>query len=178
MLDLKIIEHDNQRILTTQQLADGYGTTAQYITNNFNRNKNRYVLSKHYYCLEGEVLRDFRTINQIDLSLKLNKLYLWTERGALLHAKSLNTDKAWEVYDILVDTYFRAQEMTANHYINDIKYNVSAREEKLNDVMDILSKPIAEETYYVLFGIFRLALADSVIRQKKDDFVKSCVAEC
>ena len=36
--------------------------------------------------------------------------YLWTEKGALLHAKSLNTDKAWEVYDYLVDFYFRAKE--------------------------------------------------------------------
>lgn len=31
-------------------------------------------------------------------------------KGALLHAKSLNTDKAWEVYDYLVDFYFRAKE--------------------------------------------------------------------
>ena len=36
----------------------------------------------------------------------LNKLYLWTEKGAFLHAKSLNTDTAWEVYDRLVDSYF------------------------------------------------------------------------
>ena len=32
------------------------------------------------------------------------------KRQALLHAKSLNTDKAWEVYDYLVDFYFRAKE--------------------------------------------------------------------
>lgn len=40
-------------------------------------------------------------------------LYLWTERGALLHAKSINTDKAWDVYEQLLDTYFRTQEMFA-----------------------------------------------------------------
>lgn len=28
----------------------------------------------------------------------------------MLHAKSLNTDKAWQVYDYLVDFYFRAKE--------------------------------------------------------------------
>lgn len=38
------------------------------------------------------------------------KLYLWTEKGALLHAKSLGTDEAWDMYDILVDTYFKVQE--------------------------------------------------------------------
>ena len=65
---------------------------------------------KHYICLKGEKLRDFKTNGQIDLSLKLNKLYLWTKKGAFLHAKSLNTDTAWEVYDRLVDSYFYRQE--------------------------------------------------------------------
>ncbi len=37
-------------------------------------------------------------------------MYLWTEKGALLHAKSLNTNKAWKVYDYLVDFYFRVKE--------------------------------------------------------------------
>lgn len=47
---------------------------------------------------------------QFDTQFKYAKsLYLWTEKGALLHAKSLNTDKAWEVYDYLVDFYFRAK---------------------------------------------------------------------
>ena len=41
---------------------------------------------------------------------KVRTLYLWTEKGALLHAKSLNTDKAWEAYEFLVDTYFAVKE--------------------------------------------------------------------
>ncbi len=41
---------------------------------------------------------------------RASHLYLWTEKGALLHAKSLNTDKACEVYDYLVDFNFRAKE--------------------------------------------------------------------
>lgn len=44
----------------------------------------------------------------------IGKLYLWTEKGALLHAKSLNTDKAWEVYDHLVETYFNVKNIKAN----------------------------------------------------------------
>lgn len=40
-------------------------------------------------------------------------LYLWTERGALLHAKSINTDKAWDVYEQLLDVYFRTKEVFA-----------------------------------------------------------------
>lgn len=32
-------------------------------------------------------------------------------KGAFLHAKSLNTDKAWEVYDRLVETYFHVRKI-------------------------------------------------------------------
>lgn len=61
------------------------------------------------YVLEGAELRATRKIYA--LPKNVNKLYLWTEKGALLHAKSLNTDQAWEVYDQLVETYFRAKDM-------------------------------------------------------------------
>lgn len=73
--------------------------------------KKRYEEGKHYYCLEGEKLRAFKDQYGISVSVgeRTSKLYLWTEKGALLHAKSLNTDKAWEVYDRLVETYFRVQ---------------------------------------------------------------------
>jgi len=115
MNELQIIEYKSERILTTQQLADSYETDKQVITNNFNRNKDRYAEGKHYYCLKGEELRDFGAINQFDfLPSNINTLYLWTEKGALLHAKSLNTDMAWEVYDQLVETYFKARGMQAN----------------------------------------------------------------
>lgn len=112
MNTLTVIERENQRVMTTAVLADEYGTTSEVITKNFNRNKDRYEEGKHFYCLEGESLKDFRATGQIDfLPSNINKLYLWTQKGALLHAKSLNTDRAWEVYEILVDTYFEKQEV-------------------------------------------------------------------
>ena len=121
MSKLQIIERENKRVLTTAVLAQEYETTTQVIINNFNRNKEKYIIGKHYYCLEGKKLKDFKTTTQIDLSLnKVNKLYLWTERGALLHTKSLNTDRAWEVYDVLVETYFKKQ-ITISTPSNDEK---------------------------------------------------------
>lgn len=109
MNDLKVIEYRNIRVLTTQQLAEAYEANADTVTKNFNRNKDRYMEGKHFICLKGDDLKAFRANGQIDLLPNLNTLYLWTEKGAFLHAKSLNTDKAWEVYDHLVDTYFEAK---------------------------------------------------------------------
>lgn len=105
--NIQVIEMQGVRVLTTAQLAESYGTDSKVISYNFNHNKDRYEEGKHYICLTGDELRAFREIH--DLPKNLNKTYLWTERGALLHAKSLNTDKAWEVYDQLVETYFRAK---------------------------------------------------------------------
>lgn len=106
---LTITEYRDIRVLTTQQIADAYGTDAQVITNNFNRNKDRYVEGKHFICLTGDELREYRAKNQNDVLPNANKFYLWTEKGAFLHAKSLNTDKAWDVYDRLVEGYFRVR---------------------------------------------------------------------
>lgn len=107
-MNLQVIEHQSQRVLLTQQLAESYGTDNKSISYNFNHNKERYQEGKHYFLLQGNDLKAFREIH--DLPNNLNKVYLWTERGAFLHAKSLNTDKAWEVYDSLVEHYFKSRE--------------------------------------------------------------------
>lgn len=130
MQDLQVVEVKGLRVLTSAQIAECYDTTLDCIKQNFYANKARYVEGKHYIAVTGSELRDFknkvrnsypvsnRTENEVrnpnpaaekaryqfDTQFKYAKsLYLWTEKGALLHAKSLNTDKAWEVYDYLVD---------------------------------------------------------------------------
>lgn len=112
MNNLVPIEFKNQRIMTTSVIAESYGTTEKVISNNFNNNKDKYKEGKHYFLLQGEELKEFLQSSNLGIQnpSKVRSLYLWTEKGALLHAKSLNTDKAWEVYDILVETYFRIRE--------------------------------------------------------------------
>ena len=110
MNELEIVEYKNIRVLTTQQIADVYSSDTKVISNNFNRNKERYIEGKHYICLGGDEKREFINHHHFDDgSKKASKLYLWTEKGAFLHAKSLNTDMAWEVYERLVDSYFKKQ---------------------------------------------------------------------
>lgn len=109
--ELQVLERKDKRVLTTPQIAKLYGTTRKIISYNFQYNKKRYVEGKHYVKLEGTELSEFKNCLDGQDSLKYaHTLYLWTEKGALLHAKSLNTDKAWEAYDYLVDFYFRAKE--------------------------------------------------------------------
>lgn len=106
----KVLEVKGVRVLTSQQLAEMYGTTRKLISYNFHYNKDKYVKGKHYIELVGEELKQFKRCLEFQDSSKFaSTLNLWTEKGALLHAKSLNTDKAWQVYDYLVDFYFRVK---------------------------------------------------------------------
>lgn len=114
MENLQVIEVKGKRVLTTKQIAELYGADVGTVQYNFRYNKKKYQLGKHYIEVSGEELKEMKRTSEIHSSLKQVKhLYLWTEKGALLHAKSLNTDKAWEVYDYLVDFYFRVKEERA-----------------------------------------------------------------
>lgn len=106
------VEVKGNRVLTSRQIAEAYQTTTDTIKTNFSANRRRYVEGKHYISLIGDELKAFKkqVRNPYLVANRASHLYLWTEKGALLHAKSLNTDKAWEVYDWLVDFYFRARD--------------------------------------------------------------------
>ncbi len=104
----ELLVKEGQTVITTAQLADVYGTTAKNITNNFQRNKDRFTKGKHYFILQGEELREFKSKTSesgVPLSSS-SSMYLWTRRGASRHCKILGTDKAWEQFDYLEDNYF------------------------------------------------------------------------
>lgn len=107
-----ITEFKSIRVLTSQQLSEKYETDPDTINRNYNNNKERYIKGKHYILLQGNDLKDAKASGKFyGLLSNANKFYLWTEKGCLLHAKSLGTDKAWEAYETLVDTYFEVREM-------------------------------------------------------------------
>lgn len=91
------VEYNNQRILLTNRLAERYCTTEKVIVDNYNNNKSRYINGKDYFFLKSEELKAFKnyTENFGVVDKRAPSLYLWTEHGALLHAKSLGTDEAW-----------------------------------------------------------------------------------
>lgn len=115
---LKVIKKNDSKVVTTSQLAEVYGTDTKTVSNNFTRNKGRYQEGKHYFLVKGEELKEFKTNHQIDDKSKHSPIiYLWTVKGALLHAKSLGTDQAWTAYENLVDDYFNKVEQLQQYNI-------------------------------------------------------------
>lgn len=106
-MNLVVIEHAGERVLTTEQLAKAYECEAVNIRKNFSTNTERFVEGKHYFKIEGEELNNLRvTFGNLQISPKTRSLMLWTHRGASRHCKMLGTDKAWEMFDKLEEYYF------------------------------------------------------------------------
>ena len=58
-LNLTVVEYADQRVMTTKQLAEVFGTTSENIKRNYSRNKDRFIEGRDYYYLEGDDLRLF-----------------------------------------------------------------------------------------------------------------------
>ncbi len=106
-IDLPVLKYRDQRVITTEYLAGLYGTETANLRMNFMNNADRFEAGRHFFKLEGAELSKFKILSS-DIDKHTRSLILWTERGAARHAKMLNTDQAWSVFDLLEDAYFNS----------------------------------------------------------------------
>jgi hypothetical protein len=137
-IQVSIVNFKSIPVLTTAMLAQFYGTEPIRIQQNQHENKQRFVEGKHFFKIVGQELKDFVTslklvANFPAISNKTRSLILWTERGAARHAKMLDTDQAWEVFEQLEDCYFVRKEILA-------KTHKSEREPLTNAVNMLVAK--------------------------------------
>ena len=121
---LSPITHNQIPVITTELLAQLYGAEVKNIQNNYARNAERFIEGKHFFKVAGDALKNLRvalnysqnlqpSLRGLQISPKVRSLILWTERGAARHAKMLETDQAWEVFEKLEDCYFRQKDPSA-----------------------------------------------------------------
>ena len=176
----RTIELKGIRVLTTKQLAECYDSDSETLKNNFAYNRKRFVEGKHYISLEGAELKEFKARYEIHTNLKYARiLYLWTEKGALLHAKSLNTDKAWEVYDYLVDFYFRAKEQEKPKTYREIReaslaekrQQTSASQSEQKELRMVVDIPENAQAQYAIVDIKKALGAVEVMLDESAQYI-------
>ena len=172
MNELTVLEHNSIRVMTTEQLAEAYGCAPKQIQQNFNNNRVRFIAGKHFFVLEGQDLQTFRLqVENIELQIspKTRHLYLWTERGAARHSKMLGTERAWDVFEQLEDSYFKvAKNMTPEEFLlysvqrmveqaKAIK-TANARIDKVDErLLEVESKQMTiDEHHYTIIGYANL----------------------
>ncbi|EHM2894213.1 ORF6N domain-containing protein [Escherichia coli] len=129
---LSPITHNQIPVITTELLAQLYGTEAINIQVNHTRNRERFVEGKHFFKIEGTELREFknRLTDSKSVAKRARSLILWTERGAARHAKMLETDQAWEVFEKLEDCYFNQYEKERAMGKMNIDFHLAIRDDK------------------------------------------------
>ncbi|SPX94001.1 Phage anti-repressor protein [Morganella morganii] len=110
---LSVITFKDTPVVTSELLAVLYGADSKLVRQNYLRNTDRFIEGKHFYKLTGSILKEFKvqaSKRGLDnISPKVSQLLLWTERGAARHAKMLETDQAWNVFEKLEDYYFNSK---------------------------------------------------------------------
>ena len=108
---LSPIAHKGVPCISTEMLAQAYEVESKQIRQNFTNNRERFVEGKHFFQLSGNDLKEFKNyvenFDLVQLDKRARHFTLWTERGAARHAKMLNSDKAWDVFELLEETFFR-----------------------------------------------------------------------
>ena len=172
MNELMVLEHNSIRVMTTEQLAEAYGCAPKQIQQNFNNNRVRFIAGKHFFVLEGQDLQTFRLqVENIELQIspKTRYLYLWTKRGAARHSKMLGTERAWDVFDELEESYFNPmRNMTPEEFLlysaqrmveqaKAIKA-ANARIDKVDErLLEVESKQMTiDEHHYTIIGYANL----------------------
>ena len=179
MRELAVLEHNAVRVLTTEQLAEAYGCDANNIKKNFNANKDRFIEGKHFYVLAGDDLRRLQVTNSdLQISSKTRHLYLWTKQGAARHSKMLGTDRAWDVFDELEESYFNPTKgmtpeefllYTAQQMVEQSKAikAANARIDKVDErLLDVESKQMTiDQQHYTIIGYANLMGIRGVSRE-------------
>ena len=112
------VDYSNQRVLTTAQVAEVFGTSPARIRDNFKHAKKQFQEGVHYFKVEGDELRAMR--ERAVCALKSyapspfpkggNAVILYTAQGCARHCKMLNTPQAWEMMDKLKIEYFAVED--------------------------------------------------------------------
>ena len=108
-----VIQYKSVPVVTSEMLAGFYGTDMDNVRQNFSRHSERFLEGKHFFKLQGDELNNFRlcvTDSHVQISSKARSLTLWTEKGAARHAKILDTDQAWDIFEQLEEVYFAVKE--------------------------------------------------------------------
>lgn len=153
MKDLIPVKFNEEIVITTKMLAQVYECQDVNIKKNFNLNKDKFIEGKHYYKVEGEELKEFKEYNKVTNSNLVEKqakiLYLWTKRGASRHCKMLGTDKAWEMFDTLEESYFNPKPQLTKHdqaILNIINSRTDLEKAlAIKDFEKVVTEPLQDE---------------------------------
>lgn len=132
---------ENKKAMLVKDIAQIHGTTVGRINELINRNIKRFKNDIDFMDLKVgnfAIVLNESGFNQNQINATKN-IYLLSERGYAKLLKILEDDKAWEIYDTLVDNYFNMRtaikdgqpEIIANKRLEIMEENLKTRKATL-----------------------------------------------
>lgn len=144
------------KVVTYKQIAEAFNCEINSLQKNFSRNKERFVDNEDYFKLNMEEIRVLTNSHNLDIPATTTVMNIFTEKGLLKHMKMIGTDEAWQGYDILIDTYFKAKELALPSYqidnpIERAKVWIKEQETYINQLES--AKEIIEEKEEIIIEL-------------------------
>ena len=110
MKNLTPLEYAGQRVLLSRQVAEVFGVMYAKVKKTFQSHRAKFVAGVHFYLLEGQELKEFRTehLNQFKRMRMAQMIYLWTASGVALLSKRFEGGE--KIYAELAREYFQVED--------------------------------------------------------------------
>lgn len=176
MEKLKDIFFWDNKVLTTKQVAKTYNAKISEVLSVL-EDAEKAEEKTHYYYIKGDEWEWYVKSNGLKESTKRKKTqYLWTNRGALLIARKINTEDAWNGYDRLISGYFKESSQRAYNLKAPRKTTWYERHEQ--DIYDLCNfenmtaKEVVKSIVISLSGEFNIDEAKKIYKQETGKNVK------
>ena len=122
-VELGIKEYKKERVVTAWDIAKVHGREPREITQQFNRNKDKFILNEDYFILKiKEFSERFKTIQSSEsqsviqdfIPNNVKEIPLFTESGYLMLVKTFTDDLSWDIQRQLVKGYFKLKELKSS----------------------------------------------------------------
>lgn len=109
--DLQVVEYKGVRVLSSYDIARLHDKEVKRVNEQFERNKERLEEDVDYFLVDKEEFAVAICDHTVSSKSRHQFERLFTERGYLKLVKSFTDDLSWKVQDMLVDSYFKLQEV-------------------------------------------------------------------
>lgn len=114
--NLPIIEWEGKRVITLAMIDKLHGKADGAAWNTLTNHRRRFILNRDGYLLKGKKVLD--TLPEGTVDRRASQLWLITETGYLLLIKIMRDDRAWDVHQSVVTTYFNQNKAESYQYDN------------------------------------------------------------
>lgn len=108
---------EGKRCLTDKQVAEIHNIERKHVRESINRNIKRFKQGVDFIDLKSTVdefdgEQMLKLLGYSNIAVRNSKnIYLLSERGYAKLIKIMDSDKAWEVHDLMIDNYFTMREV-------------------------------------------------------------------